>query len=165
MLHQSNPYVACFKHAADVFSRSNESENLKLVLKQDTYNDLRRYNLPTASEIAVIIASNSTNSPTNRDIVLFKRSSTNPDAHEITHIKETNQYYDPLHYVLIFPFGECGWTPGIKQADGKSNVTAMNFYYFHLMQRQNFNILLKCGRLFHQYIVDQYAKIEQERLN
>ena len=44
------------------------------------------------------------------DIVLFKRSSTNLDAHEITHIKETNQYYDPLHYVLIFPFSECGWT-------------------------------------------------------
>ena len=90
MLHQSNPYVTCFQHAADVFSRSNESENLKLVLNQYTNKDLRRYNLPTALEIAVVIQSNSTNSPTNRDIVLFKRSSTNPDAHGITHIKETD---------------------------------------------------------------------------
>ena len=165
MLHQCNPYVACFKHAADVFSRSKESENLKLVLKQDTNKDLRRYNLPTASEIAVIIPNCSSDLPTNRDIVL-SNTSNNPDAHDITHIKETNQYYDPLHYVLIFPYGDVGWRPGIQQAGGStSQITAMNFYSYHLMQRQNFNILLKCGRLFHQYIVDQYAKIEQERLN
>ena len=166
MLHQCNPYVACFKRTADVFSRSKESENLKLVLKQDTYKDLRRYNLPTASEIAVIIPNYSSDLPTNRDIVLFKRSSNNPDAHDITHIKKTKQYYDPLHYVLIFPYADVGWRPGIQQAGGStSQITEMTFYSYHLMQRQNFKILLKCSRLFHQYIVDQYAKIEQERLN
>ena len=166
MLHQCNPYVACFKRTADVFSRSKESENLKLVLKQDTYKDLRRYNLPTASEIAVIIPNYSSDLPTNRDIVLFKRSSNNPDAHDITHIKETKQYYDPLHYVLIFPYADVGWRPGIQQAGGStSQITEMTFYSYHFMQRQNFKILLKCSRLFHQYIVDQYAKIEQERLN
>ena len=141
---------------------------MKLVLKQDTNKDLRRYNIPTASEISVIIPGCSSSTPSNRDIVLYKRASNCPDGHDITHINETNQYHDPLHYVLIFPFGDVGWTPGIKQTGGStgtSHTSAMNFYSFYLMQRQNFNLLLKCGRLFHQYIVDQYAKIEQERLN
>ena len=33
------------------------------------------------------------------------------------------------------------------------------------MQRNSFNTILRAGRLFHQYVVDQYAKLEQQRLN
>lgn len=41
----------------------------------------------------------------------------------------------------------------------------MNFYKYRLMIRANQNNhLLKCGKLFQQYIVDMYAKIESERL-
>lgn len=42
----------------------------------------------------------------------------------------------------------------------------MNYYSYRLMLRQNENNhILRCGRLFHQYAVDMYAKIETERLN
>lgn len=42
----------------------------------------------------------------------------------------------------------------------------MKYYAYKFMLRQNnFNIILKCRRLFHQYAVDMYAKIESERLN
>lgn len=41
----------------------------------------------------------------------------------------------------------------------------MSFYAFRLMIRLNTeNHILKCRQLFHQYIVDMYAKIESERL-
>ena len=41
----------------------------------------------------------------------------------------------------------------------------MNYYSYRLMIRHNDdNYILKCRRLFHQYIVDIYAKIESERL-
>lgn len=41
----------------------------------------------------------------------------------------------------------------------------MNFYSYRLMIRENVdNHILKCRQLFHQYIVDMYAKIETERL-
>ncbi|GFT09255.1 ATP-dependent DNA helicase [Trichonephila clavipes] len=44
-------------------------------------------------------------------------------------------------------------------------VSAMNYYSYRLMIRQNSeNHILKCRQLFHQYIVDMYAKIETERL-
>lgn len=42
----------------------------------------------------------------------------------------------------------------------------MNFYAYRLMIRQNVdNHILNCRELFHQYIVDMYAKIEMERLS
>lgn len=41
----------------------------------------------------------------------------------------------------------------------------MNYYSYRLMIRQDKdNHILKCRQLFHQYIVDMYAKIETERL-
>lgn len=41
----------------------------------------------------------------------------------------------------------------------------MNFYAFRIMVRQNqSNHILKCRQLFHQFIVDMYAKVESERL-
>ena len=79
--------------------------------------------------------------------MLYKRASSNPDSCDIMHINETHQYYDPLHCVLIFPYGDSGWTPGIKhKGDDTSHTSAMTFYAYHLMQRQNFNLLFKCGR-------------------
>lgn len=45
-------------------------------------------------------------------------------------------------------------------------VSAMNYYAYRLLIRQNeVNHILLCRRLFHQYAVDMYAKIETERLN
>lgn len=41
----------------------------------------------------------------------------------------------------------------------------MNFYSYRFMIRpQESNYILRCGKLFHQYVVDMYAKIESERL-
>lgn len=41
----------------------------------------------------------------------------------------------------------------------------MNFYAYRIMIRDNQeNHILKCRHLYHQYIVDMYAKIESERL-
>lgn len=34
-----------------------------------------------------------------------------------------------------------------------------------MVRPQEQNYILRCGKLYHQYIVDMYAKIEIERLN
>lgn len=48
----------------------------------------------------------------------------------------------------------------------QKTVSAMNFYAYRLMIRQNEeNYILRGKKLFHQYAVDMYAKIESERLN
>ena len=41
----------------------------------------------------------------------------------------------------------------------------MNYYSYRRMVRENEdNSILKCRRLFHQYVVDMYVKVETERL-
>ena len=162
LLHECNPFVNSFKHAAETMKKH---ANAQLILTADSTKDSRRYNLPTSSEISVIIPGSNSKEPSSRDIVLYRRSTDDPQGHKIIHIHETHPKYDPLHYVLLFPYGEDGWHVGIKQNNSERQISPMEFYSYRLMQRSNFNIILKSGRLLHQYIVDQYAKIEQERLN
>ena len=68
--------------------------------------------------------------------------------------------YDPLLYVLMFPYGDKGW-------ELNSPCTCLQYYCYRLMVRsQNtFNIVHRMGRLFQQYIVDMYSKIEAARSN
>ena len=75
-----------------------------------------------------------------------------------------------MHYVLFLPYGHSGWTidsgnTNSHSGNANSHVSTMQFYAYHLIQRDNFNILLRGGRLLQQYIVDMFAKIEQLRLN
>jgi len=46
----------------------------------------------------------------------------------------------------------------------RERVTTMQFYSYRLQIRDG-DWLHNAGRLYQQYIVDQYAKIEQNRLN
>lgn len=122
-----------------------------------------------------------------RDIVLHRRNN------ELKRVSETHRTYDALQYPLIFWQGEDGYHFNIKMVNpftGKCNninysfvdffisnrmsipiagaetdkkVSAMNFYSHRLMIREE-NHILKCRRLFHQFAVDMYVKIESERL-
>lgn len=86
-------------------------------------------------------------------------------------VSEIHRSYDALQYPLIFSHGEDGYSINVPQVHPvtrvpqKKTVSAMDFYSYRLQVRENSNnILLHCGKLFSQYIVDMYAKIESERL-
>ncbi|CAF0968154.1 unnamed protein product [Brachionus calyciflorus] len=82
----------------------------------------------------------------------------------------------------MLPRGEQGWqydTYRLKPPENKKNrtkdqnedgikqdfVSAMQYYAYQLHDRPNSNFNL-FGRLYHQYIVEQYAsKVESSRLN
>ena len=66
----------------------------------------------------------------------------------------------------MFPYGTDGFHLDIQNNKSSQKcVSAMEYYCYRLMQRDNFDIIHRCGRLFQQYIVDACAKIQQSRLN
>ena len=84
---------------------------------------------------------------------------------------ETHRSYDALQYPLIFWDGEDGYHFEIKQADPSTKtpttkkVSAMAFYAYRIMIRGgSINHIVRYRQLFHQFIMDMYAKIESERL-
>ena len=102
MLHQYNPYIKTFLTARE---RLNQNANISLRLKMVDlpHYDSRRYNRPTVNEIAVIMVGSGEEATVGRDIVLQARSN------RLQRIRETHSSYNPLRYLLLFPFGEQGW--------------------------------------------------------
>lgn len=161
MLHQHNTYVQCFKTAIEKMP----NDEMQIVIRSDKTPDgshVRRFNAPTVNEVAIVISGNDFD---RRDILIKKRSN------QLITIVETHRSYDSLQYPLMFPRGEDGYAINLKQVNPvtrinvSSKVSSKDYYAFRIMIRDgSSNHILKCRQLFHQYLVDMYAKVESERL-
>lgn len=102
-----------------------------------------------------------------RDIVVNKKG-------KIKHIDQYNPNFDSLHYMLPFPNGEQGYHFDIKQKNQKQSsnkaqkqqtVSCVQYYSYRIQIRDLEKITVNnFGRLFQQYVVEMYSKIELERL-
>ncbi|XP_071043086.1 uncharacterized protein [Parasteatoda tepidariorum] len=136
-------------------TRCTAKRQLRQVIKADKvpYGEhTGTYNVPTVNEVAVVMAGDPCE---RRDIRIQRRDNT------IQRIQDNHRSYDALQYALIFWEGEDGYHLNIKQRNPTTGeelikkVSAMNFYAYRLMIRENDdNKILRCRRLFHQYIVD-----------
>lgn len=101
-----------------------------------------------------------------RDIILHSVDG------RLKRISEVHRSYDSLQYPLMFPSGDDGYSIAVPHRDPvskaplKKTVSAAEFYSYRLMLRRDDTSLIHLGRsLFSQYLVDEYACIESERLN
>ncbi|GFT98900.1 helitron_like_N domain-containing protein [Trichonephila clavipes] len=123
----------------------------------------RQFNAPTIDEVAIVIVGEEFNS---RDIILHRR---NGDVQRVTETYD-NSSYDALQYPILFCQGDDGYHFNINMKNPTTNVdinkkvSAMNYAYRMMIRENADNHILKCRQLFHQYIVDMYAKLESERL-
>ena len=167
MIKDINPYAQKYSHVSEVI-KENPTGDIQLVLKTTReIVDLRRYNLPVGTDVAVIIHTEH-NDISSRDIVIYKSASQHPTGQSLMKISTEHPMYDPLMYVLMFPYGDKGWELGCHTSKNHQSkkCSAMQFYRYRLMVHggETFNIIHRLGRLFQQYIVDMYLKIEAERL-
>ena len=160
MLHQNNHLVRSFKYAFE----NPPAREFDIVINPDKVpagEHHRRFNAPVVSEVAAVISGYEKGQ---RDVVIRHRNN------ELERISASNRAYDGLQYPLIHTRGEDGYYWQIYNQDSDGNpinkkVTAMEFYTYHLMLRPgSSDHLFLEGDLFHQYLVDMYAKIESERL-
>ena len=82
---------------------------------------------------------------------------------QLKKISELHPAYDPLQYPLLFPHGTQGYSINMPQQGGGRKLTMMRFTAYHIMAGEG-NNLIKGRRLYQQYLVDAYCKVETERL-
>ncbi|XP_049315830.1 uncharacterized protein LOC125779235 [Bactrocera dorsalis] len=160
-LETQNKLIQLFKRVSPQLL----SDNYQIVIKADKVpsgEHAGRFNAPTVDEVAVIMVGDPVE---NRAIKITRRDNT------ISMISDLHRSYDALQYPLIFWQGQDEYQLNIKQCDPNTGntrdkkVSLMNYYASRLMIRNNQdNYILRYRQLFHQYIVDMYAKIESERL-
>ncbi len=167
-LMASHQYAPVFRFAYEWLSEqeraAGEGQDLSIRLVVDPSRDRRRFNLPTADDIAVLLPGQSGGDC--RDIVLRTR------AGPLHHIHEAHPAYAPLHYPLLFPHGTSGWHWEMRLSDPDDHrslpqsLTQTRYYAYQLHPcPDEFSTILRGGRLFQQYAVDVWAASEQERLN
>ncbi|KAI2503312.1 Helitron helicase-like domain at N-terminus [Fragilaria crotonensis] len=175
MIQNENRLYGLFKQALDEQTLVNSSDgndvelpghNLAMHILEQPELDHRRYNRPSSSEVAVILPDQGSG---NRDIRVLHHGGV------IQSISELHPDYSPLAYVLLFPTGSPqGWHPEMMQTGPNAmtppstKLTCLMHAAFRLFVRPApmfSNHLHLAGKLFHQYIVDCYAQVEQGRLN
>jgi len=102
MLQRVNPYYETFKTAIERM-QNVEGLHLHLTSFDSRRHDPRRYNLPTAAEVGVIMVGDGSETTEVRDIIIEKRSG------QLQRISELHSGYLPLRFPLLFPYGEPGW--------------------------------------------------------
>ncbi|XP_042056261.1 uncharacterized protein LOC121800826 [Salvia splendens] len=101
-----------------------------------------------------------------RDIIVEKQSG------KLQCISELHPSYLSLQYLLLFPYGEDGYTKFIGFSDSvasslsnRKRVSPKKFYSYRIHDRvSECSIILYARRLFQQFIVDAYTMIEFGRL-
>lgn len=144
---------------------------------------IRQYNSPSCSEAATIIFRADGGIVGRRDILLKRRGTVNCNGNEVLDtIQIAHRSYDSLTFKLLLTFDEYGWhiqmtssAPKTSQAASSSarrsgrrfrqNISTM-FYCYRLYTRpEQFSTFHRCCRLFQQYLVDQFCKVECETLS
>ena len=155
-----------------------DDESLTIKITPDPLD--KRYNLPTSDEIAAIIPDNES-SQRKRSIIYYSKvpgGDQSVSRSQLRKIDQNSSLYDPLHYVLLFPNGELGWEPELRRVTSRVDcngnplissrkVSQKDYYSYRCHDRLVFPHGVHIpwsGRLYHEYIVDQYDKTEQMRL-
>uniref|UniRef100_A0A7E4URS8 ATP-dependent DNA helicase n=1 Tax=Panagrellus redivivus TaxID=6233 RepID=A0A7E4URS8_PANRE len=167
---QDNPYVRSFRKMSDVIveqeakAKEQGIEMPTITMTFDQKNvDRRRYNNPTASEVAaVFVQSDDTDfQPPQYTAIKY------PDGNNVW-LTEVDPNTDPLCYPLLRPKGEHGYHPkmpkDVRPGKKRGTVSQQQYYRYLLAVRDSFNVLFHAGKLFQQYIVDAFVRVEQWRL-
>jgi len=136
----------------------------RIFIFNDRVNDPCRYNLPTTTDVAAVFESSNGDPPSTERHILV-----HPFDGPVRTISTLSSVLDPLTCPLLFPLGDAGWYCGMQQSNPLTNIRkeiSQNKYAAYRLSGRRFpDILRLSGKLFLQWVVDLYVRVEAERLN
>ena len=134
-----NPYVGAFHHMFTIWASSTADQKLvRFQFKTGVTPDPRRYNSPSAAEVAAIYDGDAP--PTWRGICVYPT----PTASGSSTYRPSflSDHRDPLAYPLLFPDGQKGWHSRLPYFSAPSSakgarlfISQAEFYSHRLMTR------------------------------
>ncbi|XP_018461372.2 uncharacterized protein LOC108832383 [Raphanus sativus] len=162
MVDENNCLAKIFRQARDHYE--SIGTECRITLLHDKGKG-KEYDLPSTDEVAGLIVGDMSSPVGERDIVVQFQSDT------LQHIRDDHPLYMALQYPLLFPFGEYGYHPDIPlhletgTSRTRQYLTIRQYYASLLQTRLNQGMtLVRGGRLLHQFMVDIYTAIEEDRL-
>ena len=99
MIKEVNPYAEKYKQVGEVI-KDKPTEDVQLVLQATGKTvDPRRYNLPTGTDVAIIIPTDGQHVH-GRDVVIYKNASSHPKGHYLMSDDFASVYSIPI---IVYP--------------------------------------------------------------
>ncbi|KAL5648116.1 hypothetical protein ACJX0J_042471, partial [Zea mays] len=180
---KGNPYSEHLRSMGNV----DNIEDYHIALNLDQTLNQKLYNVPITSEVAAVwIEGSERRGQFNNSVMLHGKDRSSHG------IRSYHGCYDALSYPLFFPKGELGWHANIpksnvsmdevdayrdqhRRSDANNDdterpshlcVSVRDYYCYRFQIRPSiFNPILHGKRLFQQFAVDTYIKIESSRLD
>lgn len=168
-LERVNSFVRSFRSMSEFCSsQPNALKEVCMVFNVNKNLDLRRYNDAIATDVAAIFTTSDGDPPFERNVITFNKINGT-----VRSISVLDSSLDPLAYPMLFPNGDTGWhinichdLPSTSRAVAPRNrVTMLQYVSYRLAIRDEFSMLHHCQKLFLQWIVDVYVRIEGSRLH
>jgi len=144
ILDNSNSYVKSYRQVRDTLIQEDAPQIKLRILGKRGY-DGRRYNMPTASEVAALVVGNYDAADFERDVVVEERSGF------LKRISVFQTSYLPLQYPLIFSRGEDGFRRDIKFSDRptkkpiqRTYVSMKEWFAYKIQQRDIVLVIFGC---------------------
>lgn len=165
-LVEINPYAQVFRMMSSVLQNTptEQQKELRMHIVNDRAQDQRRYNDATSNDVAIIFRANDGEPPSERDLIIY------PKDQPLRRISILHSCLDPMAYPLLFPYGDEGWHTNMKHSDEyatrqRTSLTMLQYASYRLAIRETFSTLHRSEKLFLQWIVDIYVRIEGSRLD
>ncbi|PAV56584.1 hypothetical protein WR25_23385 [Diploscapter pachys] len=189
-----NPYIQSFKSMREVeeeVEREAEQQGieppqLRLLFDINAKNiDKRRYNIPCSNEVAAVFVLDGEDMPAAEGLAIHQR------GRQLQKISKFEKRAESMLYPLYFPTGKGGCFANMRAINNRKVTFAQ--YYRHMISIRRPSVLIENedpslnflsefeweenpnvvndfspirmgGKLFQQYLVDAYVKIEQDRI-
>ena len=172
VIREINPLAKkCMQMREVVDSRYRDVPNLQVYFHQHSAKRLRAATAPTATEIAAVYSSTDEINA-EQQFYILQRDPTE-SCRELSRLSASDKEVDPMCYPLLFPRGEHGWhydmtttrvIPNCHASERKQRISMREYITHMIADRGGFNALLRSNRLFQQYIVDAFVRIERMML-
>ncbi|XP_058810120.1 uncharacterized protein LOC131675228 [Phymastichus coffea] len=122
--------------------------------------DRRRYNFQCVNEVAAIFSTTADGEIPESYVTIRNKNTKN-----LQYISTMDPNVEPWIYPLFYPYGTQGWRKNLTRVNDTKRISRMAYYKHRIAVRADeFNPFIRGGRLFQQWAVDSYVKVEKDRI-
>ena len=120
--------------------------------------DCNRFNFQGMNEVAAVLSSTAVGEFPESYVTISKYTK------ELQYVSTMDPNVEPWVYPLFYPYGTKGWHNNLQCVIKNRRVTPAAYTTYRMGIRNDFNVFLMGRRLFQQWIVHSYVKIEKDRI-
>ncbi|XP_058810651.1 uncharacterized protein LOC131675629 [Phymastichus coffea] len=133
---------------------------LQLLFSLKLGQDSRRYNFQRVNEVAAIFSTTVDGEIPESYITIRNKNTQNLEI-----VNSLDPNVEPWIYPLFYSYGTRGWHTTMYHSNSNRKITLLDYTKYKISVRESeFNPIIRDRRLFQQWIVDSYVKIERDRI-